>query len=203
MEARTDVAGADELRRHVHGQWAAVAPAWSDHAEYADERGASVTARLLDLSAPRPGERLLELACGPGGLGLAAAKLVAPNGVVVLSDVVAEMTAIAEARADAIGLDNVRTRVLDLEDIDEPDASYDVVLCREGMMFAVDPARAAREMGRIDAQDHFEGRPRLVAVDRRALRRPADPDRPPRSAHRSERRCLPHPWAFSLGDVTS
>jgi SAM-dependent methyltransferase len=94
-------------------------------------------------------ERVLELACGPGGLGLAAAKLVAPNGVVVLSDVVAEMTAIAEARADAIGLDNVRTRVLDLEDIDEPDASYDVVLCREGMMFAVDPARAAREMSRV------------------------------------------------------
>jgi SAM-dependent methyltransferase len=82
-------------------------------------------------------------------LGLAAAARVAPGGEVVLSDVVAEMTAIAAARAEAIGLTNVRTRVLDVEDIDEPDSSYDVVLCREGMMFALDPARAAHEMSRV------------------------------------------------------
>jgi SAM-dependent methyltransferase len=67
----------------------------------------------------------------------------------VLSDVVAAMTAIAAARATALGLDNVRTRVLDLEDIDEPDESYDVVLCREGLMFALDPARAAGEIQRV------------------------------------------------------
>lgn len=31
----------------------------------------------------------------------------------------------------------------------EPDASYDVVLCREGLMFAADPARSAREIARV------------------------------------------------------
>ena len=60
-----------------------------------------------------------------------------------------EMTAIAAARARAAGLANVSARVLDLEDVDEPDASFDVVLCREGLMFAVDPARAARELRRV------------------------------------------------------
>jgi SAM-dependent methyltransferase len=39
--------------------------------------------------------------------------------------------------------------MLDLENIAEPDEAYDVVLCREGMMFALDPARAAAEMHRI------------------------------------------------------
>ena len=39
---------------------------------------------------------------------------------------------------------NVRTAVLDLEQIDQPDESYDVVLCREGLMFAVEPDRAPR-----------------------------------------------------------
>ena len=92
---------------------------------------------------------MLELASGPGGVGLAAARLVAPGGEVVVSDVVAEMTAIAAARAAALGLDNVRTRELDLEEIDEPSGSYDVVLCREGLMFATDPARAAREIQRV------------------------------------------------------
>jgi SAM-dependent methyltransferase len=67
----------------------------------------------------------------------------------VLSDVAAEMAAIAAARAEARGLRNVRSRVLDLERIDEPDESYDVVLCREGLMFALDPARAAREIARV------------------------------------------------------
>ena len=59
------------------------------------------------------------------------------------------MTAIAAARADELGLDNVSARDLDLEDIDEPDDAYDVVLCREGLMFATDPAVAAREISRV------------------------------------------------------
>jgi SAM-dependent methyltransferase len=92
---------------------------------------------------------VLELACGPGGLGLAAARLVAPGGHVVLSDVVAEMTSIAAARAESLGLANVSTSVLDLDRIDQPDASYDVVLCREGLMFALDPAGAVRGIGRV------------------------------------------------------
>ena len=66
-----------------------------------------------------------------------------------MSDVAPEMTAVAAARAAAAGLTNVTTRVLDLDDVDEPDERFDVVLCREGLMFASDPARAAREMRRV------------------------------------------------------
>ena len=129
--------------------WAAVAPAWAEHAVDADTRGAAITAKLLQLSAPRPGERVLELACGAGGVGIAAAELVGPAGEVVLSDVAAEMTAIAATRAAALGLDNVRALTLDLDDLDQPDQAYDVVLCREGLMFALDPARAVAEIRRI------------------------------------------------------
>ena len=39
--------------------------------------------------------------------------------------------------------------MLDIESIDEPDGSYDVVLCREGLMFAPDPAGGAREIHRV------------------------------------------------------
>lgn len=138
-----------QLRARMHGMWAAVAGAWGEHADYVDTRGAAVAQALLEQSSPRPGERVLELAGGPGGMGLAAAALVAPGGEVVVSDVVAEMTAIAAARAASLGLDNVRTRELDFEDIDEPAGSYDIVLCREGLMFATDPARSAREIQRV------------------------------------------------------
>jgi SAM-dependent methyltransferase len=139
----------DEIRPRLHEMWAGVAPAWREHAKYIDERGEVVTRRMLELADPRPGERVLELACGPGGLGLAAASRVAPDGEVVLSDVVPEMTATATARGRELGLGNVGTRVLDLEEIAEPDESYDLVLCREGLMFALDPARAAREIRRV------------------------------------------------------
>jgi ubiquinone/menaquinone biosynthesis C-methylase UbiE len=138
-----------DTRRRVHGMWAAVAGAWKEHADYADQRAAPITARLIALASPVPGDRVLELACGPGGLGLEVAKLVGPTGEVVLTDVAREMTDIALARARERGLTNVSGRPQDLEAIDETDGAYDVVVCREGLMFAADPAGAVREMARV------------------------------------------------------
>jgi SAM-dependent methyltransferase len=148
-EAAIPGAAADGLRAGLHGLWSAVAGGWAEYADEVDVRGRPVTDAMLAATAPRAGERVLELACGPGGTGLAAAALVAPGGEVVLSDVAAEMTAIAAARAAEAGVPNVTTRVLDLEHIDEPDGAYDVVLCREGLMFVLDPARAAGEIARV------------------------------------------------------
>ena len=139
----------EDARAKLHGSWAAGAPAWGgEQGDRTEARSGVVTERMLEVTAPRPGDRLLELACGPGAVGLAAAELVVP-GEAVLSDVAAEMTGIAAARAEALGLRNVRTLELDLESIDQPDASYDVVVCRWGIMFAVDPARAALELRRV------------------------------------------------------
>jgi enediyne biosynthesis protein CalE5 len=147
MTTHPETTSADEFRARMHGMWGTVAPAWGEHAEYVDARVAVVTDRMLELADLQEGEQVLELACGAGGLGLAAAARVGDSGRVILSDVAGEMTALAQKRA--AGLDNVETRVLDLEQIDEPDASYDAVLCREGLMFALDPATAAREIHRV------------------------------------------------------
>jgi len=153
MNARTMIVEEPDeqevLRARLAGMWGAVAGSWADHADYADARGAETTERLLALSGLRPGERALELACGPGGLGLAAARRVGPEGEVVLSDVAGAMTAVAAARAGALGLTNVSFCDLDLERIEQPDDSYDVVLCREGLMFALDPAGALAEIRRV------------------------------------------------------
>ena len=134
---------------HRADAWTAVAPGWAANADYVDTVVAPVTERLLELTAPRPGETVLELACGPGGVGLLAAERLTPGGTVVLSDVSGAMTAIAAARAEERGLRNVTTREMDLDAVDEPDGAYDVVLCREGFMFARDPERTARDIHRI------------------------------------------------------
>jgi enediyne biosynthesis protein CalE5 len=140
---------ADDTHAHLHRMWRSVAPGWAENAEFADARSSAVTERMLELVALRPGDRVLELACGPGGVGLAAAQRIGAHGEVVLSDIAAEMTAIAAARAAALGLRNVRPRELDLEAIEEPDSSYDAVLCREGIMLTPDPVRAASEIRRV------------------------------------------------------
>jgi ubiquinone/menaquinone biosynthesis C-methylase UbiE len=142
-------AGYDTRRAHVHGMWTAVAPHWADHADFVDERVAALTTTLLERAELQPGDAVLELACGPGGAGLAAAERVGPAGTVALTDVVAEMVAIAAARAEARGTTNVHTAVRDLEAIDDPNGTYDAVICREGLMFAVAPERAAQEVYRV------------------------------------------------------
>lgn len=144
--AAADPAG---LRAAMREMWEGVAPAWAAHADYIDDRAAGLTAALLDASGLRPGERVLELACGAGGAGIAAAALVAPGGEAVLSDVSEQMVAIAAARASTGGVTNVTARRIDAEDIDEPDGSFDAVLCREGLMFAVAPARAVAQIHRV------------------------------------------------------
>ena len=109
---------------------------------------------MIDAVAPAPGEEVLELACGAGGLGLAIADRVSPGGRVILSDAAPEMVAIAAERAArrdtaSAASPEMRAQVVDLEQIDLPDESFDIVLCREGFMFALDPAQAANEITRV------------------------------------------------------
>jgi ubiquinone/menaquinone biosynthesis C-methylase UbiE len=139
----------DEVREHLSRMWDGVAPGWGEHAAFVDARAAAMTEAMLGLARIEPGARVLELAGGAGGAGLAAAARVGTGGEVVISDVSPRMTAIAQARADELGLRNVRTRALDLEEIDEPDASYDAVICREALMLVPDPARAVAEIARV------------------------------------------------------
>ncbi len=139
----------DPARAHLHGMWDAVAAGWGDHADYADARAAAVTGEMLARTAPAPGEHVIDLACGPGGAGIAAAHRVGPAGRVLLSDVAPAMVAVAAGRAAAAGLGQVAAAVRDLEAIADPEGAYDVALCREGLMFVPDPARAVREMLRV------------------------------------------------------
>jgi SAM-dependent methyltransferase len=139
----------DPRRAMAHAMWAGVAPSWEHYADDADARGAVVAARMVDAVGLSPGARVLELACGPGGVGILAARRVGAGGHVVVSDVVPAMVDTATERARALGLTNVSGAVRDLEAIDEPDGTFDAVLCREGLMFALDHERAVAEIGRV------------------------------------------------------
>ena len=59
----------DAQRAQLHEMWESVAGGWAEHAAFVDDRGARIAEELLEATAPQPGERVLELACGPGGRG--------------------------------------------------------------------------------------------------------------------------------------
>ena len=147
--SRTTPSDPDPLRQALHTMWSSVAPNWVERATAVDERGRVVASALLDAASVGPGDAVLELACGPGGVGLDAATRVGPTGSVLLSDVAPDMVRAAADRAVERGLTNVATRCLDLESIDLPDAHVDVVVCREGLMLVPEPVVAASEVHRV------------------------------------------------------
>jgi SAM-dependent methyltransferase len=127
--------------------WNSVAGAWERNAEFVDEHLAAATAAMLDAVELNEGDAVLEVAAGPGGAGLAAAERVGPSGRVVLADDAPEMVAVASRRA--AGRPGVETAVFDQGAIDAPDASFDAVISRHGLMFAADPAATVREAARV------------------------------------------------------
>jgi SAM-dependent methyltransferase len=131
----------------IADDWSAVAAAWDVHVDNVDDDSVVLTAALLDRLAVQPGERVLELAAGPGSLGAQWSRLVRPNGTVVLSDIAPGMVEVARRRNAT--LDNVGVAVVDASAIDRPDDSFDVVASRMGLMFTLDPAAAFAEIHRV------------------------------------------------------
>jgi len=129
--------------------WEDAASAWVRRQELLRELAAPVSKWMIEAVAPRPGERVLELAAGLGEPAMLAAKLVAPLGGVIVSDQAEAMLDGARARAVALGLSNIEFQVLNAEWIDLPVASVDAVLCRWGYMLMADPVAALTETRRV------------------------------------------------------
>lgn len=127
--------------------WGSVAGAWDSSVEFVNTMSAPATDAMLARLDVRPGDRLLELAGGPGTMGATWSEMVGPDGTVVVSDIAPEMVEAAERRLAA--LSNVSTAVIDLVDIDRPDESADVAVCRHGLMFVPEPPRALAEVRRV------------------------------------------------------
>jgi SAM-dependent methyltransferase len=142
-------AGADERRADSRDRWDRAAAGWAKRAERLREVSMPVSAWLIDHLALHPGERVLELAGGPGDTGFLAAELIRPGGTLVSSDASERMLEVAQARASQLGIDNVEFLQLELEWIDLPTATVDAIVCRWGLMLSDDPETAAREARRV------------------------------------------------------
>jgi ubiquinone/menaquinone biosynthesis C-methylase UbiE len=103
---------------------------------------------MLELAALRPGEQVLDVACGTGLVTRQAAAAVGTAGTVVGTDLSGEMVEAASRGTRLRGLAQMRFERADAEDLPFPDRSFDVALCGLGLMYVPDPILALQEMRR-------------------------------------------------------
>jgi SAM-dependent methyltransferase len=139
----------EELRVQMLERWEHAASGWGKRADRVRAFGMPVSAWLIDHLDLQPGQRVLELAAGPGDTGFMAAELIRPGGTLITSDAAEAMLSVARERARELGIENVEFKRLELEWIDLPTASVDAIVCRWGVMLCVDPEAAAREARRV------------------------------------------------------
>jgi SAM-dependent methyltransferase len=104
-----------------------------------------ISEELVRVADPRPGQRVLDVACGSGNTALVAARRYCR---VTGLDFVPSLVERARMRAAAVGVD-AGFVVGDAQDLPFADDSFDVVLSVMGVMFAPDQERAASEMLRV------------------------------------------------------
>jgi ubiquinone/menaquinone biosynthesis C-methylase UbiE len=143
MTASRGEATAKEEHAAPPEAWDAIAEGYD---RYVAPQEVDVANEALRLVGLEPGEQFLDVAAGPGGLSLPAARL---GAEVLASDWSPAMIKRFEARADQEGLRNGEGRVMDCHALDLPDDSFDVTGSQFGVMLVPDQARALREMVRV------------------------------------------------------
>jgi ubiquinone/menaquinone biosynthesis C-methylase UbiE len=109
--------------------------------------------RLVERLSLQRGERVLDVACGPGTSALLAAQAVGPQGSVIAIDYGEQMLRIATNQARHHGLNNIRFRLANMSCLEgEPfdrEASFDAVVCVLGVFFVEDMVRQINDLWRL------------------------------------------------------
>ena len=119
---------------------------WARHNAFTEHMFVPVTAALLDAAGAKPGEHVIDVGCGCGGLALALAQQVGPRGRVLGIDVSPAMLALArrlappDAKIQFVEAD-ATAHAFDA-------AGFDLLISRHGVMFFSDPVRAFANLRR-------------------------------------------------------
>lgn len=161
---------------------------WADHVRAVS---APLTAWMLERLDVRPGQSVLDIAAGVGDPGFEVAELVGRSGQLISTDISAAAVDLGRRRSRALGLANVRFRVMDAQRMDLPTESVDRALCRWGFMLMPDPLAALAETRRVvrpggrlvlavwgpGAENPWTGRIRR-ALEKLGMISPIDPSAP-------------------------
>jgi ubiquinone/menaquinone biosynthesis C-methylase UbiE len=128
---------------------------YNSAADFFDEPALSFWDRFgratVDRLELRPGAIVLDACAGSGASAIPAAERVGPTGKVVAVDLADNLLALARAKADRQGLDNLETRYADIEALDFPPGAFDAVIIVFGVFFLPDMAAATAALWRLVA----------------------------------------------------
>lgn len=136
--------GKDVLR-----EWRESAPYWAKHAAIVRSMFAPITRALIEASTINEGHSVLDIAGGAGEPSLTIAEAVSPSGWVVCTDAVNEMVLTSRSEASRRRLTNIDFARCAAEALPFQTGTFDVVVCRLGVMLFADPAAAIAEMLRV------------------------------------------------------
>ena len=129
-------------------QWQTAAKAWNDWGPLLRAWLGPATEAMLDMARIGPGARVLDVAAGAGDQTLQAAMRVGPSGHVLATDIAPNILAFAAANARAAGYTSIDTKVMDGEEIDVPEGTFDAVISRVGLIYFPDQQKALAGMKR-------------------------------------------------------
>jgi len=138
----------NDATERVRKDWDSQASKWYDQRDPLLAASRPIHEWLVAHLEPTDGQRVLEVAAGPGDTGFLAARQLG-SGRLVSTDLSASMVDVARKRGAELGIRNADYRTLDAQAMDLADATFDGVICRWGFMLMPDPAAALRECRRV------------------------------------------------------
>ncbi|MGE0310473.1 MAG: class I SAM-dependent methyltransferase [Lautropia sp.] len=134
------------FKRRMRAAWDRSAEGWNRHSTILRAWLGPTTGSMLDAAGVAPGMRVLDVAAGAGDQSLDAVARVGPAGRVVATDLSPAIVALAGENFRRAGLANVEAKVADAEGPGFDAGPFDAAICRLGLMFCADPAKALRNV---------------------------------------------------------
>jgi SAM-dependent methyltransferase len=138
--------------KDVLREWRESAPYWAKYAGIVRAMFAPITSALIEAAAIEEGHSVLDVAGGAGEPSITIAEAVGLSASVIFTDAVAEMVVASQSQARHRLLTNIEFTQCVGEALPFLTNTFDVVVCRLGVMLFPDPAAAIREMLRVVKQ---------------------------------------------------
>ena len=138
-----------KYKNTTRDQWQTAAEAWYRWSPTLNQWLGNATDKMLEMAGISAGHRVLDVAAGAGEQSITTAKKVGATGYVLATDISPNILAFAQQMAKQAGLNNIETQVMDGENLTLPDATFDTVISRVGLIYFPDQQRALKEMLRV------------------------------------------------------
>ena len=122
---------------------------WVELQPNIDELFKPISKKVIETLDARPGEKILDIGCGTGGMSFNLSEKVGQSGLVCGYDISHPMLEFAEKRRKERNLSNIKYVEADLQTHKFNGDIFDALFSRFGVMFFEDPVEAFRNLRKV------------------------------------------------------